>query len=91
MSNINSISGNPSVQKILSQPIQKQVPAESTRTPATDRLELSGVSHLFQTLKNNDIRTDLVADVKARIENGTYEDSQKLDVAVDRLLDDLLK
>ena len=92
MSNINSIGNNPSVQRVLSQPIQKQVPAEPTRTAATtDRLELSGVSHLFQTLKNNDIRADLVADVKARIEDGTYEDSAKLDVAVDRLLDDLLK
>jgi hypothetical protein len=29
--------------------------------------------------------------VKAQIEAGTYEDDQKLDAAVDRLLDDLTK
>ncbi len=89
---INSIGNNPSVQRILSKPIQKQVPVDTPKaTTVTDRLELSGMSHLLQTLKRNDIRTDLVADVKARIENGTYEDDAKLDVAVDRLLDDLLK
>jgi anti-sigma28 factor (negative regulator of flagellin synthesis) len=46
---------------------------------------------LLKTLKNNDIRTDKVAAIKAQIEAGTYEDDKKLDAAVDRLLDDLLK
>lgn len=91
MSNINSIGNNSSVQRVLSQPIHKQVPTAAAKTPTTDRLELSGMSHLFQTLKNNDIRTDMVADIKSRIEAGTYEDGAKLDIAVDRLLDDLLK
>ncbi len=91
MSNINGIGSNPSVQRILSKPVHKQVPPQPTRAPATDRLELSGMGDLFKALKRNDIRMDLVADVKSRIENGTYEDDAKLDVAVDRLLDDLLK
>jgi len=55
------------------------------------KLELSGVSHLLKTLKNNDVRTDKVAVVKAQIEAGTYDDEKKLDAAVDKLLDDLLK
>jgi anti-sigma28 factor (negative regulator of flagellin synthesis) len=32
---------------------------------------------------------DKVASIKAQIEAGTYEDDHKLDVAADRLLDDL--
>ena len=35
--------------------------------------------------------TSVIAAIKAQIENGTYDDDKKLDVAVDRLLDDLLK
>ena len=60
-------------------------------TGGVERVELSGVGHLLGSLKANDIRTDKVAAVKAQIEAGTYEDDKKLDVAVDRLLDDLSK
>jgi anti-sigma28 factor (negative regulator of flagellin synthesis) len=54
-----------------------------------DKLELSGVSHLLTSLKTNDVRTDKVSTVRAQIEAGTYEDDQKLETAIDRLLDDL--
>ena len=76
----------------MANPVQKQVPADApAQMPATDKLELSGASHLLKALKKNDIRADKVAEIKARIEAGTYDDEKKLDVAVDRLLDDLLK
>ena len=92
MSSINSVGANSPVQKIIQQPIQKQTPAEAPKQlPTVDKLELSGMSHLLKTLKNNDIRTDKVAAIKAQIEAGTYDDDKKLDAAVDRLLDDLLK
>jgi len=80
------------VQRLVSNPVQKELAADAPKQlPASDKLQLSGVSHLLKTLKNNDIRTDKVAAVKAQIEAGTYEDDKKLDAAVDRLLDDLLK
>ena len=80
------------VQRLVNNPIQKQVPADApAQLPATDKLQLSGVSHLLKSLKNNDVRTDKVAEIKAQIASGTYEDDKKLDAAVDRLLDDLLK
>ena len=80
------------VQRAVNNPIQKQIPADAPKQmPAVDKLELSGVSHLLKTLKNNDVRMDKVAIVKAQIEAGTYDDEKKLDAAVDRLLDDLLK
>jgi anti-sigma28 factor (negative regulator of flagellin synthesis) len=95
MSSIPQVGGGGSagpVNRVVASPIQKQIPADApAQLPAHDRLELSGVSHLLKTLKNNDVRTDKVAIVKAQIEAGTYEDDKKLDAAVDKLLDDLLK
>ena len=49
------------------------------------------MSHLLKALKNNDVRTEKVAAIKAEIEAGTYETDAKMDAAVDRMLDDLLK
>ena len=90
--NVNNVGSNSPVQKIVSNPVQKQVPTDPPRQlPATDRLELSGVSHLLGRLKSNDVRADKVSSVKARIEAGTYEDDKKLNVAVDKLLDELTK
>lgn len=57
-----------------------------------DRVELSsaGVGQYLKLLSGgSDVRTDKVASVKAAIENGTYENDFKLNVAADRLLDDL--
>src|SRR5215218_6949722 len=91
--NVNNVGQSSPVQKITSNPVQKSIPADAPKQlPATDRLELSGVSHLLKALKSNsDVRTEKVAEIKAAIESGGYEDDKKLDVAVDRLLDDLLK
>ena len=91
MSVINNINNATPVQKIISQPIQKQIPTEApAQVPLTDRLELSGATHLLQKLKTNDIRVDKVQEIKAQIEAGTYaDDDAKLDAAIDKLLDDL--
>ncbi|HYO11269.1 MAG TPA: flagellar biosynthesis anti-sigma factor FlgM [Tepidisphaeraceae bacterium] len=92
MSSINSIGPNTPIQKIQSQPVQKQVPASPAKqVKLTDRVELSNVSHLLQTLKANDIRADKVAAVKAQIESGAYETEARLDAALDRLMDDLAR
>jgi anti-sigma28 factor (negative regulator of flagellin synthesis) len=90
--NVNNVGSNSPVQKIVTNPVQKQVPAGAPKQlRATDRLELSGVSHLLNSLKSNDIRADKVAAIKSQIDAGTYEDDKKVNVAVDRLLDDLTK
>ena len=91
--NVNNVGNSSPVQKIVANPVQKAIPADApAQMPATDRLELSGVSHLLKTLKaNGDVRTEKVAEIKAQIAAGSYEDDKKLDAAVDRLLDDLLK
>jgi negative regulator of flagellin synthesis FlgM len=90
--NINGVGNNSPIQKIVSQPVQKSIPADAPKqTPMLDKLELSGVSHLFQSLKANDVRADKIAEIKAQIDAGTYETDAKLDVACDRMLDDLAK
>jgi len=92
MSGINGVQNNPPVHTVVNQNTPRPAAAEPAgRSPIVDKLELSGVSDLLKSLKSNsDIRTEKVAAIKAQIEAGTYEDDQKLEVAIDRLLEDLL-
>jgi anti-sigma28 factor (negative regulator of flagellin synthesis) len=90
MSQINNISQAIPVQKIVANPIQKQIPADAPPISASDRLELSGVSNLLSILKTNDVRIDKIATIRQQIQDGTYDaDGKKLDAAADKLLDDL--
>ncbi len=92
MNPVNNIPSASPVQKLVANPVQKEITADApAQIPASDKLELSGVSHLLTALKSNDIRTDKVSAIKSQIDAGTYEDDSKLDAATDRLLDDLLK
>ena len=92
MSGINGVGNNSPVQKIVSNPVQRQIPADASKQMgATDKVELSGMSHLLKALKTNHVRTEKVVAIKAQIEAGTYEDDAKMDAAVDKLLDDLMK
>ena len=80
------------LQKIYSNPIRRQLPTDgSTQMKASDRLELSGASHLLSILKDS-VSADKVANIKAQIEAGTYDaDGSKLDAATNKLLDELTK
>jgi len=90
--NVNSVNAGSPVQKIVNNPIQKQLPTDaSTPARASDRLELSGASGFLKALKTNDVRTDKVASVKSQIASGSYESDDKLNAAIDKLLDDLNK
>lgn len=90
--NVNNVGSSSPIQKVVTNPIQKSIPADPPKNiPATDRLELSGASHLLASLKTNDVRADKVAAIKAQIANGTYETDDKLDGATDKLLDELNK
>lgn len=91
MSSINSIGGNNPVQKIIANPIQKQIPPQKTETVERggDKVELSSVQGYLQTLKANDVRNDKIATIKQQIESGTYESDDKLNAAIDKLLDEI--
>jgi negative regulator of flagellin synthesis FlgM len=59
-------------------------------TRGADRVEFSQTAQLLSRLQDMpDIRFDLVARVKAEIAAGTYETPDKLDAALEGLIDDL--
>ena len=90
MSGINSIGPNTPIQKIVTQPVHKELATQAPRQlKLTDRVEISKVNQLLATMKANDVRIDKVSIVRAQIAAGTYETEAKLDAAIDRLMDDL--
>jgi len=90
MSGINPVGNGWNIQSLAQQPILKSI-SPSSIPKATDRLELSGHSHLLTALRSNEVRVDKVAVIKSQIEAGTYESSEKLDVAIDRMLDEIMR
>jgi len=55
-----------------------------------DTMEISNVARLTAAVHElPDVRADLVARVKAEIAAGTYETQDRLDVALERLLDEM--
>jgi anti-sigma28 factor (negative regulator of flagellin synthesis) len=90
MSGINPIGNGWNIQSLSQQPILKSI-SPSSVPRATDRLELSGHSHLLTALRFNEVRVDKVAVIKSQIEAGSYESGEKLDIAVDRLLDEMMR
>ncbi|HWE01643.1 MAG TPA: flagellar biosynthesis anti-sigma factor FlgM [Tepidisphaeraceae bacterium] len=91
---ISNVGSNQPLQQVSTTPPLRAAPATTGETPvpATDRLQLSGASHLLDALKaNSGIRADKVSTIKSQIDAGTYEDDGKLNGAIDKLLDDLNK
>lgn len=75
-------------------PHRNQGPA-SSRAPdqvrTMDQLDISREADLVSRARGiPDIRADRVASIRAQIEAGTYETPQKLEVAVGRLLDEMV-
>lgn len=65
-------------------------PAAGRPADGGDRLELSQESQIAARLSEiPDIRHDRVAELRAAIEAGTYETEEKLNTALDRLLDEI--
>ncbi len=68
-----------------SQPTQ-----QSNSSPQTDQLDISREAELISQLRDvPDVRADRVAHIRAQIESGVYETGDKLDLALDRLLDEI--
>ena len=68
---------------------QRGQATRSTSSPrGADRVEISPAAEAaVQAAESGDIRTELVNQLRAQIAAGTYETPDKLDGAVDRLLD----
>ena len=58
---------------------------------AGDVVEISTVAKLAAQVHDvAEVRADLVARVKSEIQSGAYETQERIDVTVDRLMDELL-
>jgi len=67
-------------------------PAQPERTSAgpSDQLDISPAAQAaIEAQESGEIRADLVARVRNEIAQGTYETPEKLDAALDRLLDEI--
>lgn len=65
-------------------------PSSAGGTQIADQLDLSpSASFLDAVHQMPDIRSDRVAELKAQIASGAYDSADKLDAALDRLLDEL--
>ena len=68
-------------------PVAKQ-PTDATQ--GADQVDISPQADLISRVRDvPDIRADRVADIRQQIEAGTYETTEKLDVALGRLLDEI--
>lgn len=64
--------------------------APSYSVHASDQLDISPEAELISQVHNlPEIRADRVAELKAAIASGTYETDDKIDAALDRLLDEI--
>ncbi len=76
----------------VSAPHRTQAPhgaAASGHTTGADQLDISQEADMISRVRElPEIRADRVAEIRAAIESGTYETSDKLEVAVGRLLDE---
>src|SRR4029078_7458376 len=68
MNPINNVGQTSPLAKVTAAAPQKTTAADPGSEPSlADRVELSGLGHLLGALKNNDIRADKVASIKAQI------------------------
>jgi negative regulator of flagellin synthesis FlgM len=58
--------------------------------PIQDELQISDAAQMLDKVGQiPDVRQDRVDQIRARIAEGTYETREKLDIAVERLLDEI--
>ena len=63
-------------------------PSFAART--SDQVDISPTAELINQVHNlPDIRADRVAELRAQISSGSYETEGKIDLALDRLLDEI--
>ncbi len=67
-----------------------QPAAQTSSFDAVDKLDISSnASYVSQVREAPEIRTDRVAEIRAAIADGAYEDDAKLDMALEALLDEI--
>jgi flagellar biosynthesis anti-sigma factor FlgM len=71
-------------------PFRSQGADKTATGSSVDRVDISPAAQAAASAaESSEIRQNLVDRIRAQIAQGTYETSQKLDAAVDRLLDEI--
>ncbi len=87
VNSIGSVGGGMPIRKV-SQPMQAQQPMEARPVVPKDVVEISSTSSVSGKLEiEADFRAQRLAQIRQQIEDGTYETAEKLDAAVDRMLE----
>jgi negative regulator of flagellin synthesis FlgM len=90
VNSIGPIGSSQPVRKV-SQPATPLPTAEARPTSPTDELELTSVNPAAGEIDlKSEFQMQRIAQIQQQIADGTYETSEKLDVAVDRMLESLL-
>ena len=72
------------------QPQAKTSSVASTTSVPVDQLNISAEAQMMSAASTrSDIRADRVADIRAQIAGGQYETSEKLEVAIGRMLNEI--
>jgi negative regulator of flagellin synthesis FlgM len=89
---INGLGGPAPINRVQVTKIYRDIQASPARSPrAGDQVELSPeLQQLMAKARANEVRQDKVDEIRGQIANGSYETPDKIDQAVDRLIDDLL-
>ena len=92
MSEINGIQGPGDLRPIQPGQPNKAAPVQPQQAPArtNDTVEISQVARLLSKVAEiPEVRAEKIASVRAQIEAGTYITPEKIDITVERLLQEL--
>jgi len=74
----------------VSRPVEQPDPQAGAPAPIKDELDISAAAQLAEQAQAvPEIRQDRVAAIRAQIAEGTYETPERLEIAVERLLDEI--
>lgn len=90
VNSIGPVSGSQPIRKVA-QPATPPPTAEARPTSPTDELQLSSASpEVGEADLKSEFQMQRIAQIQQQIADGTYETQEKLDIAVDRMLESLL-
>lgn len=87
-----SISGSVPINKPIGQnnTNNKEAPTSKPISSPKDELEISSAGRMLDEMTNDsEMRAERLAQIKAAIDDGTYETDEKLDAALNRLLNQI--
>jgi len=90
MTNINGVHNAASIQQAAAVNPAAPTQAAAPAAQASDVVEISTIAQLAAKIQElPPIRTELVERVKAEIAAGTYDTPERMDIALNRLMDEL--